>query len=331
MKTAIRRFTGNNIKEIALFFFILFCGVMIQARNERFLTSDNIGNLLINTSIAAILAAGMMMVIITRGIDLSIAANLATSGMVSALYVSNYPDSSVWAALGIGTAVGLVFGVLSGFLVGYIHVPPIIATMGMMNILRGLVFIITWGKWVSAYQLSASYKELATGKIFGVNKLILLAIIINILVFYFLTYTKTGRKIYATGSNPESAKISGIRTERIHLLVYTIMGGLSGLCGVLWVSKFATAQGDTAQGLEMSVIAACVLGGVSITGGSGKVAGVVLGAVFLGMMNNSLTIVHISPFWQNAIQGIIILLAILLNASVNKKMSQHSLAGRRAA
>ena len=330
MKTNVQRFFRNNTKEIALFFFILICGLLIQMRNDRFLMADNIGNLLINTSIMAILAVGMMMVILTRGIDLSIAANLAMSGMVSAIFIRQYPGSSVWAALGIGTAVGLAFGFIIGFLIGYLRVPPIIATMGMMNILRGLVFIITWGTWVSAFQLSDSFKAIATGKIFGVNQLIILAIVINLAAFYFLTYTKTGRKIYATGSNPDSAKISGIRTERILLMVYSIMGALSGLSGVLWVSKYATAQGDTAQGLEMTVIAACVLGGVSITGGSGKIAGVVLGVVFLGMMANSLTIIHVSPFWQSAIQGIIILLAILLNASVNNRVGKKSLEGRKA-
>jgi rhamnose transport system permease protein len=131
------------------------------------------------------------------------------------------------------------------------------------------------------------------------------------------------------GSNPESARVSGINNEKILFMVYTIMGALSGLAGVLWVSKFASAQGDTATGYELSVIAACVLGGVSIDGGSGKVPGAIMGALLLGMLNNALPLINVSPFWQQAIQGFIILVAVIVNTVVKRSVDRKNLSRRK--
>jgi rhamnose transport system permease protein len=146
--------------------------------------------------------------------------------------------------------------------------------------------------------------------------------------YYFLEHTRTGRKIYAVGSNPESAKVSGINCSCTYILVYTIMGSLAGLAGVLWVSKFASAQGDTAVGYEMSVIAACVLGGVSITGGSGKISGIVLGTLLFGIINNALPLVDISAFWEDALQGLIIIIAVLLNVFVKRAVDRNNMSRR---
>ncbi len=158
---------------------------------------------------------------------------------------------------------------------------------------------------------------------------IIVAVVINVLFFYFINHMRTGRQIYAVGSNPEAADISGIPRRRIVWLVYTLMGALSGLGGVIWVAKFASAQSDTATGFELSVIAATVLGGVSIAGGSGKVSGLILGTILLGILNNALPLINVSPFWQQAIQGIVILAAVLTNVLV-KRNSQRFALRRRA-
>ncbi|OXS60407.1 branched-chain amino acid ABC transporter permease [Cohnella sp. CIP 111063] len=318
-----------KFRELGLLLFIVILSVGVQLRNPSFLTWENISDIATNTAILSILAVGMMLVIITRGIDLSIGATLALSGMVSALTVSQYPDLHPLLAVGVGVGVGLVCGVVIGFLVSWINILPIIATLGMMNVFRGLTFETSGGKWVSAHQMPESFKAIATGSVFGINNLILIAIAIYIVAYYFVSHTRTGRRVYAIGSNPESAEISGIRTGRILWLVYSIMGGLSGLAGVLWVSKFASAQGDTASGYELSVIAACVLGGVSIAGGVGKLSGVILGAVLLGILNNALPMINVSPFWQNFIQGSIILIAVLVNALVKRGIDRNNLMRRK--
>jgi rhamnose transport system permease protein len=189
--------------------------------------------------------------------------------------------------------------------------------------------MVSGGKWVSAHQMPDSFKAIATSSVLGLNTLIAIAIVIYLVFYYFITCTRTGRQIYAVGSNPESAKISGINNDKILWLVYTIMGGLSGLAGVLWVSKFASAQGDTASGYELSVIAACVLGGVSIAGGSGKISGIILGSILLGILNNALPLINVSPFWQMGIQGSIILIAVVINALVKRGVDQSNLMRRR--
>ena len=318
-----------KFRELGLLVFIVLLSAVVQMRNPSFLTWENIVDIATNTAILAILAVGMMLVIITRGIDLSIGATLALSGMTAALTVSHYPNLHPLLAIGIGIGIGLVCGMVLGVLVAWVNILPIIATLGMMNVFRGLTFQESGGKWVSAHQMPTSFKEIATGSLLGINNLIMIAIVIYVIAYYFINHTRTGRRIYAVGSNPESAEVSGIRNGRILWLVYTIMGGLSGLAGVLWVSKFASAQGDTASGYELSVIAACVLGGVSIAGGVGKISGIVLGAVLLGILNNALPMIDVSPFWQMFIQGAIILIAVLINAMVKRGIDRNNLMRRK--
>ncbi len=318
----------SKLRDLGLVFFIIILSIGVQLRNPRFLTFENINDLLTNTAILSILAVGMMLVIITRGIDLSIGATLALAGMSSALLVGSYPELPPIVAILFGTLIGLLCGAIIGGLIAKVDILPIIATLGLMNIYRGITFMVSGGKWVSAHQMPVSYKAIATSKILGINTLIFIAIIIYIIFYYFINHTRTGRQIYATGSNPDSAKISGINTSKIIWLVYIIMGGLAGLAGVLWVSKFASAQGNTAMGYELNVIAACVLGGVSISGGTGKISGLLMGTLLLGILNNALPLINVSPFWQNAIQGFVILTAVIINTLIKRKVDSDNLKRR---
>jgi rhamnose transport system permease protein len=327
-KTILNRGSVQKIRELGLLGFIVILSVFVQCRNPSFLTAENLNDLITNTAILSILSVGMMMVIITRGIDLSIGATLALSGMITAMTVRSHPALSPFSALLLGTAIGLLCGTVIGFLVAKTSILPIIATLGMMNVFRGMTFLISGGRWVSAHQMSSSFKHIATGSIFGVNHLILIAIITYLIFYYFINHTRTGRKIYAVGSNPQSARISGINVDRTLWLVYAIMGALTGLSGVLWVSKFASAQSNTAMGYEMNVIAACVVGGVSIAGGTGKVSGLLSGVLLLGILNNALPLLNVSPFWQDAIQGGIILLAVVVSALVRRSADKKNLIGR---
>jgi rhamnose transport system permease protein len=266
---------GESFRELGLLVFIVLLSVVFQLRNHSFLTLENIKDLLANTAILGILAVGMMLVLLTGGIDLSIGATIALAGMTSALTVTALPHINPLLSILEGMLVGLAVGSLIGLLVARYKVLPIIATLGMMNIIRGITYIERKGAWVSSYQMSDGFKALSTGSTLGVNNLVLIAVVIFVLFWYFLNHTRTGRRIYAIGSNPEAADISGIPRRKLLWFVYAAMGVLAGLAGVLWVSKFASAQGDTAVGYELNVIAACVLGGVSIAGGSGKVSGLV--------------------------------------------------------
>jgi rhamnose transport system permease protein len=320
---------SESFRELGLLAFIVLLCVGFQLRNGSFLTLSNIRDLLTNTAILGILSVGMMMVLLTGGIDLSIGANIALSGMVSAMTVAAIPGLPPIVAILEGMAVGGVAGALSGLLIARFNVLPIIATLGFMNVLRGITYVISKGAWVSAYQMSEGFKLIATGSLLGVNNLILIAVAIFLVFGYFINHVRTGRQMFAVGSNPEAADISGIPRRRIVWLVYTLMGALAGLAGVMWVAKFASAQSDTALGYELNVIAAAVLGGVSVSGGSGKVSGLILGTILFGILNNALPLIKVSPFWQQAIQGVVILAAIIINVLV-KRNSQRMTLRRRA-
>ncbi len=318
----------SKFRELGMVLFIIALIIFIQFRNSNFLTLENIDDLITNAAILSILAIGMMMVIITRGIDLSIGATLALSGMSTALMVSANQNMHPVLALLMGTVVGMIAGGIIGLLIAKLNILPIIATLGMMNVYRGFTFIIGDGGWVSAYQMPDSFVGIATSSFLKVNTLVWIAIILYIIAYYFLNHTRLGRQVYAVGSNPGSARISGVNNDFIIFMVYSIMGALAGLCGVLWVSKFASAQGDTATGYELSVIAACVLGGVSMAGGVGKVSGIIIGVLLLGILQNALPLINVSVFWQLAIQGAIILFAVLSNVLIKRNSDKKNLARR---
>jgi rhamnose transport system permease protein len=211
----------------------------------------------------------------------------------------------------LGMALGAVLGTFNGVIIAIGKVPPIIATLGTLGIYRGMVFLYSQGYWVPPYQLPNDFKLLSKGTVLGVPNIIIFAIVVSILVYYFLNYTRTGRNIYAVGSNPDAAQYVGIRTQRIIFLVYVLAGMAAGLGGVLWASRFESSQTNTALGFELQTVAAAIVGGVSISGGVGTVPGMLLGALLLGMINNSVTLVRISPFWEQAAQGLLILIAVV--------------------
>lgn len=317
-----------NSRELGLILFILVASVFIQTQNSSFLTMVNLTDMLTNTSILAILAVGMMMVLITGGIDLSVGAVVALSGMSSAVFIRDFPNIPVIVAVLVGLFVGLFSGLVLGLLIAKGRILPIIASLGMMNVYRGLTYIVGDNQWVSAFQMTDAFKEIATGSFLGINHLIWAAFIVLAVFYYILNFTRSGRRMYAVGSNEEATAITGISKERTLILVYMLNGLLAGLAGVLWVSKFASAQGDTASGYELNVIAACVLGGVSVNGGVGKISGLITGALLFGILNNALPLLNASTFWEDAIQGVVIVAAIVMNVLMKRRSDAATLKRR---
>lgn len=321
----IKKFFSANIREISLIIVMIVIAVFVQMRSGgAFLTSINISDMLKETSVLAIMAVGMMMVIITGGIDLSIGATMALSAMVGGTILKNSvlsgsPIPNIVIVL-IAIGVGIVCGLINGTLVSKLKILPIIATLGMMNIFRGATYLVANGSWVKQAEMGPDFLSLATGKVFGMSNLLIIAVGVYIVAYFFMGHTRTGRKIYAVGNSEESARVSGIKTDRVLTMAYVIMGAIAGLGGILYVCKYGVAQGETCTGYEMNVIAACVLGGVSITGGTGKVPGVLLGAILLGMLNNAMPLIQVSPFWQDAIRGLIILFSIVTNALIQRNV-----------
>ncbi|MDF2802308.1 MAG: transporter permease subunit [Anaerocolumna sp.] len=318
----------TSTREMSLVIILIVLCVFIQMRNHSFLSFTNINDMITNATMMSILSVGMMCVLLIGGIDISIGSTIAFSGMAVALLLRTYPGIPTFISFILGIMVGTCCGLLIGVIIAKGRVIPIIATMGLMNAFRGATYLIANNQWVAAYQLPNGLKSFATGKLLGVNNMIIVAIVIYIIFTYFIKYTRTGRMIYAVGSNVEAAKVSGINIDKINILVYSLMGALSGLVGVLWISKYASAQGDAATGFEIDIIAACVIGGVSLNGGKGTVFGVLLGTITLGILNNALPLINISPFWQDAIKGLVIIVAIIINTLSQRSIDKKNLKRR---
>lgn len=300
-----------RFREAGISIFILILMTAVTVRAPSFLTVDNFKDILLNISILTIVALAQTMVIITHGIDLSVSSIIGLVAMMVAFVVKQNAEMPVLFAVLLGMALGAVLGSFNGLIITYGNVPPIIATLGTLSIYRGLVFFYSQGTWINSFELPVAFKQLSKGTPLGLPNMVIIALVVAGIVYYFLNYTRTGRDIFAVGSNPDAAQYSGIRKQRIIFLVYLLSGLLTGLAAVLWASRFESAQTNTGLGFELQTVAASVVGGVSISGGVGTVPGVMLGALLLGIIQNSLTLIRISPFWQLAAQGLLILFAVI--------------------
>jgi len=317
-----------KFREAGIILIIVVLAVLVGLRNPVFLTADNFRDIVLNISILVIVALAQTMIIITRGIDLSVSSMIGLTAMMVAFTLAAMPSLPPLLALLLGMALGAALGSLNGAIIAFGGVPPIIVTLGTLSIYRGLIFLYSGSKsTINASELPPGFRLLSKGTPLGVPNLILFAIVVAAIVYYFLRYSRTGRDIYTVGSNPDAARFAGIRTQRIIFLVYVISGLLCGLAGVLWISRFESAQTNTAQGFELQTVAASVVGGVNIFGGSGSVLGVILGAFLLGIINNALTLVQISPFWQLAAQGLLILLAVIIDAAIARRLRRMTARG----
>ncbi len=306
-------------REALLAAVIVLMVLAIGSRVPSFIAPGNLAEMFNDTAILIILALGQMMVLLTKGIDLSMAANLALTGMIVALLNFHHPDIPVWALLILATGLGLVMGAINGLLVWKMGIPAIVVTLGTMSIYRGIIFLLSDGGWINSHQMSGDFLALPRASVLGLPLLSWCAVAALLLVGYFLRYSRTGRALYTAGGNATAAYYTGINAGKMQFVSFCLSGALAGFCGYLWISRFAVAYVDVANGFELQVVAACVIGGVSTMGGTGRVLGCLFGALFLGVLNNALPVIGISPFWQMAISGTVIVIAVLLNERGNKR------------
>lgn len=306
-------------RELALAIIVTLMIAGIGAYAPAFLSLDNAASVLNDTSILAMLALAEMMVILTRGIDLSVASNLALSGMMSASLAQNHPELPVLIYIAVALVTGLLLGLFNGALIAFLGIPPIVVTLGTLAIFRGLIVVYGGGDQVNASEMGDVFQSFPKLTVFGLSTIFWIMTAVALAVWLFLTMTRTGRALYAVGGNRVAARYCGIDLGRQQLLVYALSGAIAGLSGYLWVSRYGVAYSEIASGFELTVIAACVIGGVSIAGGVGSVAGTLLGALFLGVIVNALPVMQVTPFWQMAISGAVILAAVVVNARAEKR------------
>jgi rhamnose transport system permease protein len=297
---------------LALLTVALVVGVSVAF--PGFAAPRNLAAVLDDTAILVMLALGQMLVILVRGVDLSVAANLALCGMLAALFNRQFPQAGAWPGVLLSLMAGGLLGAFNGLLVWKLRLPAIVVTLGTMSMYRGAIYLLSRGAWVNENEMSREFVAFTRAQFLGLTTLGWLAIVCAALAIVLLRHTRGGRNLYAAGGNPEAAAYVGIDVGRLQFFAYVICGTVAGLCGYLWVARFAVAYTDIALGFELQVIAACLIGGVAITGGVGTALGVVLGCLFLGVIRSSLPLVGISAFWQMFINGVVILLAVLLGA-----------------
>ncbi|KWV89623.1 Ribose transport system permease protein RbsC [Pseudomonas fluorescens] len=282
--------------------------VMILA-SDTFLTASNLSNIARQVSINAIIAVGMTCVILTGGIDLSVGPVMALSGTLTAgLMVAGLPPG---LAIGAGLLVGVAFGIGNGLFVAYLHMPPIIVTLATMGIARGFGLMYTDGYPISG--LPEWFAFFGRASVFGLQVPILIMLITYLAAYVLLQHTRIGRYIYAIGGNEEAVRLSGVRAARFKLLVYGISGFTAAIAGLVLTSRLMSGQPNAGVSFELDAIAAVVLGGASIAGGRGVIIGTLLGAMLLGVLNNGLNMLGVSPYVQSVIKGGIILLAIFIS------------------
>ena len=307
---------------------VLLCAVIQWRSGGKFFSGDVLTQLMQNYSHTAVLTFGMLMVLLIGGIDISIASTLAFSGMASSMLMQQGYLRDPLSVFAVSTAIGLVCGLLVGLAIAKGKVLPIIATLGLQYIFRGLTYVISDSKWVSSDEMLPSYLDFARGTFLKIPYLTWIVIAVFIIVMILLKWTNFGRQIYAVGSNPEAARISGINIDRVKIIVYTVNGAIAGLAGAMFTSKYGSAQSNMATGAEMDVIAACVIGGISLDGGQGSALGALLGVITIAIISKSLSLVGIDAFWQQALKGIIILLAVIINVLVQRSNRRKALKGR---
>ncbi|WP_171097129.1 ABC transporter permease [Ruegeria sp. HKCCD7255] len=306
-------------REVLLTGAIALLLAIIATRFPAFITPSNLANVFNDTAPLILLAIGQMIVILTRCIDLSVAANLALTGMVVSMINVAMPGLPVPIIIFVAVGFGALLGMVNGVLVWKLEIPPIVVTLGTMTIFRGTIFLLSEGKWINAHEFSDPFKAFPRAELLGLPLMSWIAIAAVIFFSIVMSRTTLGRAFYAAGGNPHAATYAGIDVGRTQFWAFTISGALAGLTGYLWVSRFAVAFVDLAGGFELSVVAACVIGGVAIMGGIGTVVGAMLGALFIGIISNALPVVNISPFWQLAISGGAIIIAVALNAQANRE------------
>ncbi len=305
-------------REMILTGAIVVLVVLIATRFPAFVAPSNLAAVFNDTSPLILLAIGQMIVILTKCIDLSVAANLALTGMVCAMINVAAPGTPVVVILIVAIALGALLGMFNGVLVWKLDIPPIVVTLGTMTIYRGIIFLISDGKWVNSHEMSDAFKAFPRATLLGLPMLSWIAIVMTIIFFVIMTRTTLGRAFYAVGGNPHAAVYTGIDVGKTQFWAFTFSGALAGLVGYLWVSRYAVAYVDIALGFELDVVAACVIGGIAISGGIGSIGGAVLGALFLGVIKNALPVINVSPFWQMAISGSAIIIAIAVNTRAGR-------------
>jgi rhamnose transport system permease protein len=320
----------TRVRELGILLALAAIVAYTAIANPRFLSTQSVRDILLNTSILAVLAVGQSVVIITRNIDLSVGSVLGLSAFAVGTVVQHNPGVPVGVALLGGILVGAVCGLVNAVLVHYGQVPALVVTLGTLYVYRGIVYSWAGGQQINADELPRDFLGFADTSVLGVPWLVIIALLVTVVAGIALRNYRIGRELYAMGSSPQAATLAGIRVGRNTIVAFAVSGALAGLAGVLFAIRFGTIDAAAGTGYELNVVAAAVVGGVAVFGGSGTAWGAALGALLLTVIGSALPVLSVNQFWQGAIVGALILLAIgvdrlvaLRTARALKRRSSH--------
>jgi rhamnose transport system permease protein len=315
----LRRALGRTFasREFSVFAALALLIVITTAVNPRFLAPQGVKDLLLNSSIYVVMAVGQALVIITRNVDLSVGSILGLTAFGTGATYAAFPHIPIFFVFVIGVVFGAILGAINGLIVGAAKVPALVITLGTLYIYRGVS-----NAWAGSTQYfvgndPAEFGNLSVQTVLGLPILALIAIVVTVIFAIYMSGARAGRDLYAIGSDPDAARLFGIRVDWRVLGAFVACGALTGLAGVLYASRFNSVGADTGTGYELQIVAAVVVGGVAIFGGSGTVVGAAIGAVLLTTMTGALAALNVSKFWQQAIVGVLIIAAILITRIIS--------------
>lgn len=306
-------------REAGIAVMLVLFTVVVGIIEPRYLTGETLGIVLLSVPLILVAAIGQMMVLVARHVDLSIGSALGFSAIVAGMLFRDVPDFPLWAGFAAAIATGGLLGLFNGLVVTQFNLPSIIVTLGTLSLFRGLLFIISGSKQIDPNDIPEPLIRMAQTSPIDVPWIVLIAFALAIAAHIFLRHSWIGREIYAIGSNPPAARLRGIRIKPLTILVFVLSGACAGLAGIMYAGRFGYVNpGITGVGFEFTVIAAVVIGGVSINGGVGSMLGTTLGVLLLGSVTVALSILGVSGFWQNAIYGAIIILGLVIDRTVRE-------------
>lgn len=317
----LQTYRANLIRFQSLIALFLLC-LALSILSDKFLTVSNAWNVMRQISVNICISTGMTLIVLTAGIDLSVGSILALCGAITAGLLRNgieIPSSNLFigftllGAVIAGILTGSVLGAFNGWAITKFKVPPFVATLAMLTIARGLTMLWTQGFPISG--LGDTFLYFGTGWLLGIPVPVWISGIIVLIAVLITNKTRLGRYIYAIGGNENASKLSGINVNRVKIIVYTIAGALAAIGGILVTARLDSAQPNAGTSYELDSIAAVVIGGTSLSGGRGSILGTVQGAIIIGVLNNGLVLLNVSPFWQQVVKGFVILLAVIIDKS----------------
>jgi len=306
-----------KVREITIIGVIILIAIILSIVSPTFLTSDNLITTVLGIAMMAIVAEGMTLALVSGGFDLSVGSVMSLAGVLAGSLALS--GMNIWLASVIALVASGVSGIITGLFVGKVKINPFIMTLGMQGVIQGIAYVITQGAPVSPTNLSSSFTFLGQGSILGLPMLIWILIIAIVIGDLLMRNAISARKIYYLGSNESAAYLSGISVDWVKVSIYVITALLSGVAGLLTLSRFGVATPTAGQGMELQAIAACVIGGASLSGGEGSVLGALLGSLLVGLVNDGMVLLNVSVYWQSFVIGFVLITAVTTDVLTHRK------------